>query len=106
LKASVRQISCSQCGAPVDLRSESACSHCGAPITLIDPDGVAKALQELGNSAAAAAPPASTMGSRLSDAQIDALFDAQRMSDRNERTDLLAVGVAAVGALLGSWLRS
>jgi Zn-finger nucleic acid-binding protein len=106
LKESMRQIACSQCGAPVDLRSESACSHCGAPITLIDPDGVAKALQELGNSAAAAAPPASTMGSRLSDAQIDALFDAQRMSDRNERTDLLAVGVAAVGALLGSWLRS
>jgi hypothetical protein len=50
------------------------------------------------------APAAAAMSSRLSDGQIDALFDVQRMAERQERTDLLAVGVAAVGALLGSWL--
>lgn len=106
LRASVRQIVCSQCGAPVDLRTESACAHCGAPITLIDPDSVAQALQDLDARVARSAPPPSTMGSRLSDAQIDALFDVQRMSERQERTDLLAIGVTAVGALLGSWLGS
>ena len=102
LRDGVRQIVCSQCGAPVDLRTESACPHCGAPITLIDPDSVAKALQELDHPAAPA--PAQSMGARLSDAQIDALFDAERMAERRERTDLLAVGAAAVGAMLGSWL--
>jgi len=106
LRDSVRQIACSQCGAPVDLRTESACSHCGAPITLIDPQRVAKALQDLEQRMTASAPAAATMSSRLSDAQIDALFDVQRMAEREDRTDLLAVGVAAVGALLGSWLSS
>jgi hypothetical protein len=104
LRDTVRQVACSQCGAPVDLRTQSACSHCGSPITLIDPHSVAKALQELDQRAGAAAPPASTMPSRLSDAQIDALFDVQRMTGQREHTDLVAAGVAAVGALLGAWL--
>jgi hypothetical protein len=106
LRDSVRQIACSQCGAPIDLRSESACAHCGAPITLIDPRSVAEALQDLDHRMAPAAPPAATMASQLSSAQIDALFDAQRMAERHDHTDLVAVGVAAVGALLGAWLRS
>lgn len=57
LRYTVRQISCSQCGAPVDLTAESACPHCGAPITLIDSDGVAKALQDLAAGASTAGPP-------------------------------------------------
>ncbi len=44
LRATVRQVACSQCGAPVDLANATACTHCGAPVALIDPDGVAKAL--------------------------------------------------------------
>jgi hypothetical protein len=106
LRDSVRQIACSQCGAPIDLRTQSACAHCGAPITLIDPQSVAKALQDLDQRVTPAAPPASAMTSRLSDAQVDALFDAERMAKRSEHTDLVAVGVAAVGALLGRWLSS
>ena len=37
LRATIRQITCSQCGAPIDLASENACGHCGASIALIDP---------------------------------------------------------------------
>ena len=47
LRATVRQISCSQCGAPVDLAADTACKHCGAAVALIDPEGVAKAVREL-----------------------------------------------------------
>ena len=54
LRDTVRQISCSQCGAPVDLATDGACTHCGAPVALIDPDGVAKALRDLAAGASSA----------------------------------------------------
>ena len=56
LRATVRQIACSQCGAPVDLANAVACTHCAAPIALIDPDGVAKALRDLAAGVSSSAP--------------------------------------------------
>ena len=47
LRSTVRQISCSQCGGPIDLTKDTGCTHCGAPIALVDPDGVAKAVHDL-----------------------------------------------------------
>src|SRR5258708_37959962 len=38
LKAKVRMIQCSNCGAPVDLQQDTACKYCGSPISLLDPD--------------------------------------------------------------------
>ena len=101
LRAAVRQVACSQCGAPIDLAVDSACTHCGAPVALIDPDGVAKALSEL--AAATAAPQAAEPGAiraRLSDAQIDAIFDLERMRDSKGNDDLASIGAAAIGALV------
>jgi hypothetical protein len=109
LRATVRQITCSQCGAPVDLAMDSACSHCGAAVALIDPDGVAKALREFsaGVPAPASADPDSTRAA-LSDAQVNAIFDLERMRRREgERgDDLVAIGAAAIGALVADLLRS
>lgn len=107
LRATVRQVACSQCGAPIDLAKDSACAHCGAAVALIDPDGVAKALQELSANAAArtSTEPGPTR-STLSDAQIDAIFDLARMrppADDQSPTDLAAIGAAAIGALVGSF---
>jgi len=105
LRATVRQINCSQCGAPVNLESDSACPHCGAPIALIDSDGVAKALHDL--VAASATPPTANPDAArtaLSEAQINALFDAERIREREGNHDLIAIGAAAIGAVLGGWL--
>ena len=107
LRATVRQISCSQCGAPVDLEADSACTHCGAPVALIDPDGIANALREL----AAAAPPAAApdrevVRTTLSDAQVNAIFDLERMRQRGRDDDLVAIGAAAIGALVAGLLRT
>jgi hypothetical protein len=105
----VRQISCSQCGAPVDLAADSACKHCGAAVALIDPEGVAKALRELAASAAAQAPAdAEALRTSLSDAQINAIFDVERMrqSQRESGDDLVAIGAAAIGGLIAGLLRS
>jgi hypothetical protein len=56
LSASVAQVRCSSCGAPVDLKKDSACRHCGAAIAVLDKDAVAKALAAY-DQAAAARPP-------------------------------------------------
>jgi hypothetical protein len=107
LRATVRQIACSQCGAPIDLATDSACTHCGAPVALIDPEGVAKALHDLAH-AASAPPPAdpNAMHTALSDAQINAIFDLTRMRQREGDDDLVAIGAAAIGALVAGLLRS
>jgi len=98
LRETVRQISCSQCGAPVDLATDSACTHCGAPIALIDPEGVAKALQELATERSGAAPDErDSMRAALTDAQVNAIFELERMREGEAERDLLAIGLAAVG---------
>lgn len=107
LRLTVRQITCSQCGAPIDLANDNACTHCGAAIALIDPDGVTKALQEL--SAGSAAPSSvspDAMRTALSDAQIDAIFQLQRMPGRDGESDLVAIGAAAIGALVADAVQS
>jgi hypothetical protein len=74
---------------------------------LIDPDGVAKALQEL--AAGAAAPSSASpdaMRKALSDAQIDAIFDLQRMAERDRNDDLVAIGAAAIASLVAGAVQS
>ncbi len=44
LKAHVRVIHCSACGAPVDLERHTTCTYCHAPIAVLDPDAVSHAL--------------------------------------------------------------
>lgn len=47
LRASVAQVRCSSCGAPVSLARDPACGYCRAPIAILDADAVARALSEL-----------------------------------------------------------
>lgn len=103
----MRQISCSQCGAPVNLETDSACTHCGAPVALIDPDGIAKALHEIAAGASpAASPDPEVMRTALSDAQVNAIFDLERMRQREGNDDLVLIGAAAIGALIAGLLRA
>jgi hypothetical protein len=105
LRETVRQISCSQCGGPIDLTKDTACKHCGAPIALVDPDGVAKAVHDLTLGQGSTAPATQEQTSvALSNAQLDAFFDQERIDEHEGSHDLLAIGVAAVGAALGAML--
>ncbi len=47
LASTVKQIRCSSCGGPIDLRKDHACSHCGAAISVLDKDAVTKTLKGL-----------------------------------------------------------
>jgi hypothetical protein len=105
LRDTVRQITCSQCGAPIDLATDSACTHCRATVALVDPDGVAKALRDLTAGMAAPAPAdPEAMRTALSDAQLNAIFDLERMRNREAADDLVAIGMAAIGALIAGLL--
>ncbi len=44
LKARIGIVRCTGCGAPVDIRKDSACTHCRAPIAILDPQAVEAAL--------------------------------------------------------------
>ena len=105
LRETVRQISCSQCGGPIDLSKDTACTHCGAPIALIDPDGVAKTVHDLSIRQSSTSPATQEQTSiALSNAQLDAFLDQGRIDENEGNHDLLAIGVAAIGAALGAML--
>ena len=45
VRAQVRQITCSECGAPIDLEHSSECKYCHAPVSFLDSDAVEKAVK-------------------------------------------------------------
>ncbi len=105
LRAAIRVIHCSSCGAPVDLAKDAACPYCQAPIAILDPDAVATTVRALEKAEA-----------RRTTIDVDALFDgmldAQRRADafdhREPRfeagdaraVDLVALGFAALANML------
>ena len=46
VRAQLKQVRCSGCGAMVDIARESACSYCGAPVAILDADAVEAALRQ------------------------------------------------------------
>jgi hypothetical protein len=52
LRAEIKTVQCSSCGAPVDLAGGFQCEHCGAPVTVLDGDAVEKTLRDLDAAAA------------------------------------------------------
>ena len=110
VRAQVRQINCSDCGAPIDLQNATACPYCHAPISFLDPDAVEKAVkmwadadsrrhqavtpQILGDALAQAhfthAPPATSSLSGLMMSGVKA----------NTGFDLISLGIAAIASLL------
>jgi len=106
LKATIRTVNCSSCGAPVDLGSDTACPYCRAPISILDPDAIAATVRSL----TAAETRRTTVDV---DALVDGMLAAHRAAEQSERddarrgpgatvaVDLVALGLAAIGALLG-----
>jgi hypothetical protein len=81
LRATVKQVRCSSCGAPVNVEKDGACSHCRAPLSILDADAVERTLGELG---------AKERGRRAAPsptAEIDALLEGQRVQRRLDRLD-------------------
>lgn len=96
LKSRVQLIRCAGCGAPVDIRTDSACSHCRAPIAILDPEAVEQAL--------AGYRQAEIKRTTLDPAALaDAILAAER--DKSRRRREKAAGLDTdLGDLIGSGL--
>jgi hypothetical protein len=78
LKATISQVRCSGCGAPVDVSRDTACSFCRSPLSILDPGAVEKALAALSTADRARTNPcASEMG-----AAFDSLLATHKRADR------------------------
>jgi len=57
VRAEIRQVRCSGCGAPIDLSRDTSCPHCAAPIAILDADAVEKAVHAWSTAASSRANP-------------------------------------------------
>lgn len=89
LSARIGTVRCTGCGAPVDIRRDTACPHCRAPIAILDADAVREALGGY-EAAARGRQPAGTRG------LVEA---AENVADAG---DIVLAGVELIGDLLGS----
>lgn len=80
LRATVAQVRCSSCGAPVDITRDAQCPYCRAPIAILDADAVRSTLDELDDQERRRheMDPA---------AAIDALLEGKRLERRLDRID-------------------
>jgi hypothetical protein len=46
IRAQLAEVRCSGCGAPVDIKTQTACGYCRAPLSVLDADAVEKALKD------------------------------------------------------------
>lgn len=98
LRADVKHVQCSSCGAPVDLARGFACDHCGSPLTVLDADAVEKTLRDLREAAhARAGDPAQ----RESRARALSSMEAMR-TDPDDPLRRLSAGRPRSGGLLGT----
>jgi len=102
LKADIGIVRCAGCGAPVDIRKDSACTFCHAPIAILDPQAVESALANYQREADKRTLP------QQADLLADSLMDEQRVLNRSmarERMhedigDMLIEGVVTAWRLM------
>lgn len=103
LKARIGVVHCTSCGAPVDIRKDSACTYCHSPIAILDPQAVEKALANYQQ--------AEVKRTTLDpEALADAIMSAERERNVRQREavatlelpigDLIVSGIGMVSGLL------
>jgi hypothetical protein len=120
VRSQVRQITCSGCGAPIDLQHDSQCKYCHAPVSFLDPDAVENAVkmwseaesrrhmsptqEELGNTLQhmqlTHTGQSSASGARLGDRILLAGIDDD--TAESVGLDLVNLGIHAVGRLFAN----
>jgi hypothetical protein len=100
VRAEVKQVRCSGCGAMVDITKDNACSYCGAPIAILDADAVEAALRQWAAQAAQPARLAVTLSERMPQLPQHCLPLGPCPGQPNPGVDLIDGGIAAVGSLL------
>ena len=119
LRSQVRQIRCSECGAPIDLEHDNVCKYCRAPVSFLDAEAIEKAMHMWSSAAdrRRLAPTSAALGDTLKDIRLDRRDNTSTPATRpggglllNNKTaldagaavgglDLVALGIHAIGRL-------
>jgi Zn-finger nucleic acid-binding protein len=112
LKKKLVSITCSSCGAPIDLQTQTRCDSCGSGLAIVDLDHLGDALRQLDADARSAAPPGGAPPPIPPDeiiADWRADQEARRRLEEGDddremerQVDLLDVGVTLLSRLLGT----
>jgi hypothetical protein len=107
LRTHLRQVNCSNCGAPVDVERGAACTFCRTPLAILDPDQVRTALEQLASDANRRTPdatlPVTLLLERLRAERAFAEATGNQPLDAllsRDTTDLVGAGLRAVARLL------
>jgi hypothetical protein len=101
VSAKIKQVTCSECGAPIDLDGATQCQYCHSPISVLDPQAVEKALalwsgaEERRQRAPSPAAVAEAL-MRITPRTATAHSASDRVSDV---ADLVEFGVNVIGAM-------
>lgn len=101
LRSQVRQVRCSECGAPIDLEHDSQCRYCRAPVSFLDSEAVEKAVHMWSTAAdpGHSAPTPAAVAARLGDGLLLDSKSALKPGAAGGELDLVALGIHAIGRL-------
>jgi hypothetical protein len=115
VRSQVRQITCSECGAPIDLEHSSQCQYCHAAVSFLDPDAVEKAVQMWSDAEhrRQQGPTPEALGDALLRMQLSHAEQKESPSahlsnllltgaHQDSGLDLIALGISAIGRLFES----
>jgi hypothetical protein len=97
LKAQVRSVTCSSCGAPIDLAHDTVCSHCHSPLAMLDLERVGHVIEQLRQSAERTSHPDPANVATL---QIALLRERQQVEKEFGSGDLIEDGLSEIVALI------
>jgi len=111
LKRKLMSITCSSCGAPIDLQTQTKCASCGSGLAIVDLDHLGDALRQLDADARAAAPvagdapaapPEEIVVNWRADQEARRRIEAGLDDDGvDTQIDLLDIGATLLSRLLG-----
>jgi hypothetical protein len=111
LRTKVVSVTCSSCGAPIDLQTQTKCDSCGSGLAIVDLDHLGDALRQLDADARAAAPaigappplpPEEIIADWRAEVEARRRMEADGDDDRlDTHVDLLDVGATLLTRLLG-----
>jgi hypothetical protein len=105
LRESVETVSCSNCGAPVDLARGSACSHCGSPLSMLDLEQAGRLIAQLREADRSGKPVDPTLPLELMRARREVETAFASFEKQPELTVDVGAGIAALVRWLGKAVR-
>jgi len=107
LRSRVKAVTCSNCGAPVDLAVGSTCSHCGSPLSMLDLEQAGRLVAQLREADRTDKPVDPTMPLEMERARrdVEAAFAAFQKEKEPDWTLDIGSGLAALARWIDQSVR-